>query len=356
MEQHRADVNLANHNRGTCLINAVKYVDLCRYLLDQGANLNARDVEGRNVLYYAIDNVCLDTVKLLLDAGVDPVVKREWGDGSSGEGGETALQLACLRGDQQLVECILERISSYTPEQEANGWELLGATQIVKFELRTLAFNNWRRSIDCRQFNRTPKKGLVQRTCYSDGREFMTHVELDRIQEGELEQLLLQSALVTDRILGIGHEETRFRIMRLGAKYADSLQYQRYISLWGFCLRTRVEQQSLFNFQTCFTAEGKPIKLYKLYDGFTSSSAIGLVRVLLDLYLSQAAMNNVPEDARLSFADVFQIYELLATELEGECILQRFQFGRKVYNFSVFYSIPKTAANSSCVQETATEL
>lgn len=184
----------------------------------------------------------------------------------------------------------------------------------------------------------------------------MTHVELDRIQEGELEQLLLQSALVTDRILGIGHEETRFRIMRLGAKYADSLQYQRYISLWGFCLRTRVEQQSLFNFQTCFTAEGKPIKLYKLYDGFNSSSAIGLVRVLLDLYLSQAAMNNVPEDARLSFADVFQIFELLATELEGECILQRFQFGRKVYNFSVFYSVPKTAENSSCVQETATEL
>lgn len=128
----------------------------------------------------------------------------------------------------------------------------------------------------------------------------MTHAELDSIQDGDLEQLLLQSALITDRILGLTHEETRFRIMRVGAKYADSMQFQRYISLWRFCLQVRIEQQSLFNFKTCFTAEG-------------------LVRVLLDLYLNHhQQQQNVAEDLRLSFDDVYQIFQLLSSELEGE--------------------------------------
>lgn len=291
-----ADINRANHDGGTCLINAVRSVSLCQYLIAHGANLSARDVEGRNVLYYAIDNICGDTVRLLLDHKVDPRVKL-------GDKEESAVQLACLKGDQQLVECILARVSGYSPEEEATAWELLGATQIVKPELRTMAFNNWRRSVDCREFNRIPKGQLVQRECYGDGREFTTHEELDRIQELDLEHLLLQSALITDRILGIAHEETRFRIMRVGAKYADSLQYQRYISLWGFCLRLRIEQQSLFNFQTCFTAEG-------------------LLRVLLVVYLNQAQMvavgNNLHDDMRITFDNVYQIFQLLSRELEGE--------------------------------------
>lgn len=287
--EHGASINRPNHDGGTCLINAVKSVELCRYLIESKADLNARDVEGRNVLYYAIDNICLDTVKLLLDSGVDGRVKL-------GDQEETALQLACLKGDQSMVECILGRTMThnYSPEEEANAWELLGATQIVKAELRSMAFNNWRRSVDCRQFNRTPKTNLVQRECYADGREFMTHADLDWIQEGDLEQLLLQSALITDRILGLTHEETRFRIMRVGAKFADSMQFARYISLWRFCLQIRIEQQSLFNFKTCFTAEG-------------------LVRVLLDLYLN----HHQQEEMRLAFDDVYSIFLLLSSELEG---------------------------------------
>lgn len=295
-----AHVNRANHEGGTCLMNAVRSVDLCKYLIEKGADLKARDVEGRNVLYYAIEGVCGETVRLLLDAGVDTRVKL--GDRDQ-EAEQSAVQLACLKGDQQMVECILGRIAYYSPEDEANAWELLGATQIVRAELRTTALNNWRRSVDCRQFNGTPKHGLVQRPCYGEGREFVTHDELDRIQEGDLEQLLLQSALITDRILGLCHEETRFRIMRVGAKYADSLQYQRYFSLWRFCLQVRIEQQGLFNFQTCFTAEG-------------------LLRVLLDLYLNQAHMlaagNVVHDDMRVSFDTVYQTFQLLSGELEGK--------------------------------------
>lgn len=296
--EHGANVNQANHDGGTCLINAVKSVDLCKYLIENGANLNARDVEGRNVLYYAIDNICGDTVKLLLDCGVDCRVK------VNDDKIESAVQLACLKGDQQMVEGILGCIAYYSPEEEANAWELLGATQVVKPELRSIALNNWRRSVDCRQFNSTPKQGLVRRPCYGDGREFTTHDELDRIQEGDLENFLLQSALITDRILGLVHEETRFRIMRVGAKFADSLQYQRYISLWRFCLQTRIEHQGLFNFQTCFTAEG-------------------LLKVLLDMYLNQAQMvaagNMLHDDMRVTFDNVYQIFKLLSQELEGNC-------------------------------------
>ena len=49
-----ADIQRPNHNGGTCLINSVQSVELCEFLLENGADVNAQDIQnktGKNLYY-----------------------------------------------------------------------------------------------------------------------------------------------------------------------------------------------------------------------------------------------------------------------------------------------------------------
>jgi len=52
-----ADIQKGNYNGGTCLINSVQSPDLCLFLLEKGAQVNAKDVQNKTALHYAIQ-VC----------------------------------------------------------------------------------------------------------------------------------------------------------------------------------------------------------------------------------------------------------------------------------------------------------
>lgn len=51
---NRADIQRPNYNGGTCLINSVQSVELCEFLLQNGANVNAQDIQNKTALHYAI--------------------------------------------------------------------------------------------------------------------------------------------------------------------------------------------------------------------------------------------------------------------------------------------------------------
>ena len=44
---NKADIQRPNHNGGTCLINSVQSVELCKFLLENGANVNAEDIQNK---------------------------------------------------------------------------------------------------------------------------------------------------------------------------------------------------------------------------------------------------------------------------------------------------------------------
>ena len=106
----------------------------------------------------------------------------------------------------------------------------------------------------------------------------------------------IQSLLICERILGITHKDTLFRLTFRGASYADSLQLQRCIQLWTLLLEVRVEHNTLLFFDTCFAAQA-------------------LVRLMLELH----ERNTDYDDETLPhFNDVMTVYELL-TKTVSKC-------------------------------------
>lgn len=84
-------------------------------------------------------------------------------------------------------------------------------------------------------------------------KEFQTREELDFISS-DLEQMRINSLLITERILGSTHKDVIFRIMYRGAAYADSLHYPICIRLWRYALQLRINKDSILYGDTCFTA------------------------------------------------------------------------------------------------------
>lgn len=131
------------------------------------------------------------------------------------------------------------------------------------------------------------------REAYCNAVEFQTLEELDNIAV-DIDAMRVQSLLICERILGITHKDTLFRLTFRGASYADSLQLQRCIHLWTLLLEIRVQHNSILHFDTCFAAQA-------------------LVRLMLELnernthlYEFNADFEHLPR-----FVDVLTVYNLL---------------------------------------------
>lgn len=91
-----ADILKANYNGGTCLINSVQSVELCTFLLQHGVDVNARDIQNKTALHYAIQEHRLETTKLLLDYHADPYLESRHND--------DALKTACIKGAEHIFD------------------------------------------------------------------------------------------------------------------------------------------------------------------------------------------------------------------------------------------------------------
>ncbi len=83
-------------------------VSLVRLALSHGADVNAVDGRGRTPLMYAAisDFLPLDVMKLLIERGADVNAKSQHKE--SGDSGQTALDLARLRGNTPIVELLIK--------------------------------------------------------------------------------------------------------------------------------------------------------------------------------------------------------------------------------------------------------
>ncbi|XP_049705246.1 protein fem-1 homolog A [Helicoverpa armigera] len=280
-----ADIHRPNHNGGTCLINSVQSARLCAFLLEHGAAVNARDTQLKTVLHYAIQEHRVETARLLLEHGADPLLASRAGD--------DALRTACLKGAAQVVSLLAGRVH-YPAARLADAYELLGSTQLDEFNDVTVALGAWRRATAIRHGGgayvakrpvRAPAPAL------GGAREWRSAAELEAAAT-DMDALRVQSLLVVVRVLGPDHKDTVFRLMYRGASYADAFRYQRCIDLWSWALQLRIEKDSLLSADTCHTA-------------------CALTRLMLDAHAGRLEhARGLPQ-----FGDVLRVFRLLAAEL-----------------------------------------
>ena len=72
-----ADISKPNIYGKTCLMCSVASVELCQFLLEQGADVNAKDNAQKTAKDYAIEQDQLESTKLLLKHGADTILKSE---------------------------------------------------------------------------------------------------------------------------------------------------------------------------------------------------------------------------------------------------------------------------------------
>ncbi|XP_037043236.1 protein fem-1 homolog CG6966 [Bradysia coprophila] len=295
--EHGADIKKTNYNGGTCLINSVQSVQLCSYLISKDVDVNAKDIQEKTALHYAIQEHRLETTKLLLDKGADPFSKSQNGD--------DALTTACLNGSQPIFDLLKSRIK-YSAERIADAHELIGSTFLDEHNETRVAVLHWRLAHHTRLVDSIKKRPVIEpRPAYHNAVEFSTVAELDNIAV-DVDAMRIQSLLICERILGISHKDTLFRLMFRGAAYADSLRYQRCIDLWRLTLQVRVARHSIVYSDTCFTSQALVRLMLDLQDGF------------IDVQAHEFDDQGVPR-----FEDVHDVFLLLTENiLEARQLLQ----------------------------------
>jgi ankyrin repeat protein len=302
--ENGADIQKPNQNGGTCLINSVQSVELCEFLLKNGAFVNAQDVQNKTALHYAIQEHRFETTKLLLRYGADPFLESRYRD--------DALQTACLKGASEIFKWLVDHVP-YRPERVASAFELLGSTFLDEHHDLQKTLQYWKAACDVRDKFGIVKPILPAKPQYRHMKEFTTKPELEPLAL-DLDAIRMQSLLICERCLGTMHKDMIYRLMYRGAAYADSLQYQHCIDLWKYALELRVAKDSILFCDTSFTAQA----LVKLYLDLYEKHAEGILNTSVQL------------------EDVVSTIELLVSDLQ-ECsrllkIKPQFEKQQKAYD------------------------
>lgn len=288
-----ANFKLPNFNGGTCLINSVQSIELCKFLISKGADVNARDIQNKTALHYAIQEHRLETTQLLLEHGGNPFTKSRYGD--------DALQTACLKGAYEIFEHLRSKIH-YSPCRVANALELLGSTiltgeQHIHNEGQAIVY--WRQAMDIRLRESVPKIILPPRESFGSVSEFSTVDELNLIAM-DLDDMRIQSLIVSERILGLQHKDFLFRLLYRGAFFADSMRYDSCLKLWILSLEIRIEKNTLLHSDTVFVTQA-------------------IVRLMLNLNLKDAEF--IPFEVQgqpdlPSFEEIYKVFDLLTSDID----------------------------------------
>jgi len=258
-----ADIHQPNVNGGTCLINSVQSVELCQFLIERGAAVNAVDNSGNLALHYAIREGRFDAVHLLLKHGSDTSICNDFGD--------DAIQTAALRGHAAILEHLIEELKP-TARRRSDAYSLIGANFIDEKHDSDQALSFWIKSANIRmeELADDPVEGgvsLAPNPMYNYAVE--AH-DIDSLADiaSDVDAIYMQALVVRERILGPDHKDTIFGLMYRGAVYADLHAYQRCIDLWkyAFWLRRTAPRSSLLAHEYLFTLQALCKLFWEIFD------------------------------------------------------------------------------------------
>jgi len=98
-----ANVNDQLSRNGTAPLMCAKTAEIVSLLINAGAIINAKNIDGMTALMLAADNGFTEVVKILVEEGADVNIKSKKG--------ETSLSIAEAKGYKDIVEYLKTRIS-----------------------------------------------------------------------------------------------------------------------------------------------------------------------------------------------------------------------------------------------------
>ena len=188
-----------------------------------GADINVVDKRGRSALHFAAVAQCLQSLKILLALGGNPLLKDYEG--------RDVFSTSFVYSDATFSKKLIE-LAHVTREHRIELYELLGTYLLPWRNISPTAeaFSVWRKAIKLRQCFRLPKNRLTSSSCvaaYYHVLEFQTIEELDLLQQLDIETIEVQSLLVRERILGLNWE-SYLQAVLLAHRYLRADHYAQH--------------------------------------------------------------------------------------------------------------------------------
>jgi len=293
--ENGADIHRPNINGGTCLINSVQSVELCRFLIEQGASVNAIDNSGNLALHYAIREGRFDAVRLLLKHGSDTSVCNDFGD--------DAIQTAALRGHESILEFLIQELKP-TAQRRADAYSLIGASFVDEKHDVVQGLKFWLKSASIQMDELSVESAKDVSRCLNPAYNYA--VEANDVESLEtiadnIDAIYMQALVVRERILGPDHKDTMFGLMYRGAVYADLHAYQRCIDLWkyAFWLRRTVPRSSLLAHEYLFTLQALCKLFWEIFQEDAANVRFADISEVLGMTVAE-----ISETASISAANV----------------------------------------------------
>ncbi|XP_034230076.1 protein fem-1 homolog CG6966 [Thrips palmi] len=255
--EHGADFEIANRHGHTCLMIACYkgHKAIANFLVSLGADVNRRSVKGNTALHDCAESGSLDILILLLSHNAKMDVDSY---------GMTPLLTASVTGHAHVVQYLIEQENLVSQKEKVDALELLGATYVDKKRDMVGALNYWKSAMNERYNGRNELPKPFQKStveAYDHVKEIREPHQLDDLLS-DPDEMRMQALVIRERILGPAHPDTSYYVRFRGAFYADTGQFGRCVSLWGYALDMQqrmleplnpMTQSSFFSFTELFS-------------------------------------------------------------------------------------------------------
>ena len=292
-DDHALQLN-PNRFGETCLIPAAKRSkELCQFLIDNGAEVNAQNWSGDTALHCAISSKNnpqkKEIVLLLIGHGSNPNIQNKCGDDvfktASLECQESILEKLLLRFKPSVGRCI-------------ESYELLGAcyaTGIPRNIKKALFF--WKKAVKMRRKNACVDVVALQpNPVYRCVQEVNTVEELETLSQNH-DFIHMRALMMFERILGPHHSKTTFEFLHRGREYIDYQEYRRGIDIYRYAFQLQ-------------NAGGNPL---------IAHHAVLYIHVLHEMckaYITSQQPNN-RNNAVITFEELFEVLQIATTNIEN---------------------------------------
>lgn len=228
----------SRYYNNTCLMLAASQNnddDILSYLIEHGANIHAKDQEGKTVLHHAAEKGNFDVVRKLLDVGASH---------NKDYSRITPVQMACMNQREVAAKYIIDHVDM-TPVEEIEALELLGASFQDCPNSNDTVYSYLLQGIEMRGRDSGNVVNKVQvPTCdeYDHRVEVQSVEEIKQIEENPIE-LNFQALLVKERILGEDNEFVQDSMIYVAGCLADSKKWPESVAILSRAIKLKIRNK-----------------------------------------------------------------------------------------------------------------